>query len=102
MVSNLGSVFNQEDTKMTITNKKTQSNWNQEISGLGRNPISPLVKQAKTALNTPRVSMGTNSMAKTKSVLETPKTMRKPSAQTYLKNVSSLGRFGVISHHYDE
>ncbi len=41
-------------------------------------------------------------LVSSRSEMNTPKAMKKHSAQTSLKNVSSLGRFGVISHHYDE
>jgi len=62
------------------------------MKGLGRNPVSPLES------GTPAKSM----MVPSKSGMVTPNSMKKRSGQTCLKNMSSLGRFGVISHHYDE
>jgi hypothetical protein len=58
MVSNLGSIFNQEPEVMRVTHKKTPSTWNLD-NGLGRNPVSVLdeVRYARSAMVSPQHAM---------------------------------------------
>lgn len=81
MQSNIGNVFSHEPESRTPqpSHSRKANNWNESLTGLGKTPVAPISGPVSPC-----------------------KTVRKPSAQTYLKNVSSLGRFGVISHHYDE